>query len=108
MHPLSLAFDKLLEGLARIILSIEHAADPQTGFYNVSTTQPYVLDYKGRKHVFLWSTAATLMLSFDDLGSITITPGVWYNISFDQGMRIFGNNTTTTTLYIKCTDEPIP
>ncbi len=48
----------------------------------LSSTRPYIIDYKERKHVYIWLPSSSLALSF------AITSG-------------------TTPMYIKCTDEVI-
>ena len=74
----------------------------------ISASQAYVVDYKNRKHVYIWSPT-TIQLSVEDFGTGTIQPQVWLNIGVPQGTRITAPSVTGTTTYIKvrCTNELI-
>ena len=74
-----------------------------------SSTKPYIIDYKERKHVYIWLPSSALALSFEDYGSGTVQAQVWTNLGLPEGIRVFATAQTsgTTPLYVKCTDEVI-
>jgi len=75
----------------------------------LSSTRPYIIDYKERKHVYIWLPSSSLALSFEDYGTGTIQAQVWINLGLPEGIRVFATAITsgTTPMYIKCTDEVI-
>jgi hypothetical protein len=74
----------------------------------VSTVRPLVIDFKDRKHLFIWSANA-ITFSLEDLGQIAITANTWTNISFQQGMRLVpASQTTPVSVFVRATDETIP
>jgi hypothetical protein len=70
-------------------------------------TQPYVVDYKNRRHIFVYNySTTTVVLTSNDGKVINLPPQVWSNLGFQQGTSL--STTATTLLEIKCTDEVIP
>jgi hypothetical protein len=81
---------------------------PLNAMYMISATTPYVLDYKERKHVFLYS-ANTLTLTLEDLGDITVPQNTWLNMGFETGLRVFASGQSANVpIFIKATDEGTP
>ena len=70
----------------------------------ISATMPYVIDYKNRYFVTIF-TPNNLTLSLEDWGSISIPAGSWADISFPAGTRVFATNQTSTVpILVRCTD----
>ena len=81
---------------------------PLDSLIMISSTQPYIIDYRTRKHIFLW-TATTLTLLLEDLGQVGATQYTWTNIGFSTGMKIYASGVTNpTAVFIRCTDETVP
>jgi hypothetical protein len=72
----------------------------------ISAVTPIVLDYRERKHIFIYSANA-LTLSLEDMGSLALSANTWTDISFRPGLYIFapGQGTTTAYVAVKQTDE---
>lgn len=67
-------------------------------------TQPYVVAYHGRKHVFVFNTNSTAVNLVSSLGfTIPLPPQAWTPIGHREGSAF--NCTSTTVINIKCTDE---
>lgn len=85
------------------------AIDLPTTF--ISSTQFWTIDYKERKHVFIWLPVSAT-LSFEDWGSGTVQAQVWVNIGIPAGVRVFAPNNVQATnplqINVRCTDEVIP
>ncbi len=75
--------------------------------YLLSASQPYILDRKDRKYLYLYTTIA-LTLSIEDFGTIT-TPSVgWLDITLQQGIRIYATNQTNPVpVLVRATDNQI-
>ena len=57
----------------------------------ISATVPIIVDYRDRKHVYLF-TQNTLTLTLEDMGTLAVTAGTWADISFRPGMNIFAQS----------------
>lgn len=69
-------------------------------------TQPYVVDYKGRKHIFIFNTNTTAVNLVSTEGfTIPLPPQAWSPIGHREGSRF--NCTTLIPINIKCTDEVV-
>ena len=105
---------QILEQIAALETAItklqKEPLTPEDQMYMVSVTHPYYLDYKERKHIYLWvPSASALTLSFEDYGTGAVPAQVWVNIGFPQGLQVLApNNATNTPIFIRCTDEAIP
>jgi hypothetical protein len=74
----------------------------------ISTTQPYVVDFKNRKHLFVWSANALTIL-LEDLGTLAVAANTWTNIGYQEGMRLVPQSQPTTVpIFVRATDETIP
>ena len=75
----------------------------------VSAALEWPLDYKERKHVFLWLDTTTT-LSFGDYGSGSVQQQVWTNLGMKPGTVINAPNAgaTPVLLNLRFTDEIIP
>jgi hypothetical protein len=75
--------------------------------YSICDTQGFYLDYKDRKHLYLFSANA-LTLNLQDIGTLSVSANTWTDISFRQGLRLFTSGTTNPVLvYVRATDETI-
>lgn len=74
----------------------------------ISTTQPYVVDFKNRKHIFVWSANA-LTFTIEDIGQIAVSANTWTNIGYQEGMRLVPQTTPNpVAIFVRATDESIP
>jgi hypothetical protein len=95
--------EKLLQQIAD---SVERREDIDASIL-ISATQPYILDYKKRKHIFCYS-ANSLTLTLEDIGTIAIPANEWTEISFVAGMKITAQSQATPVLLlVRCTDQII-
>lgn len=94
--------DKLTVLVANVLVQREPIDFP----IQLSTSMPWNVDYKNRKHLFLWSPIA-LTLTAEDYGNVNILANTWHQIDFTPGARIFSNQPTLTYAYVKATDEYI-
>ncbi len=80
--------------------------DPWTAM--ISDTQGAILDYRGCRHLFVWSsTILTILLN--DLGQISIPQFSWVNLPFREGQKLFtSGQSTPVQLWFRATDEVIP
>lgn len=70
-------------------------------------TQPFVLDYKNRGHIFVYNySTASVTLASNDGKTVILPPQVWSNMGFNQGTSF--NTTATSLIEVKCTNEVIP
>lgn len=98
----------ILEQLNYITKTLTEKRDPIDQTIMASNTQPWVVDYRNRKHIFIWfPTAQTIQ--FDDYGTGPVQAQVWMNIGMPQGTRMFITSATGLTEFmVRCTDETIP
>lgn len=81
------------EETEKILRSIEGVVNSGAinTLYNISTSQPLIVDYKERKHLFLFSHD-TVNLTLEDMGTLYIPAGVWVQFDFPTGMRVTPSN----------------
>ena len=71
----------------------------------ISTTQPLIVDYKERRHLFLWSPN-NLTLTVEDIGTLTVTSNTWYNIGYPPGFRLTPvSQSSLVPVFLRATDE---
>lgn len=77
--------------------------------YNISNVKGFMLDYRNRKHVYVWTAAMGLSLNLGALGTLALTQYTWTLIDFQEGFEIFATSgtTTDTAVFVRCTDEVI-
>ncbi len=99
-----------LKQIERLLLSLARQ-EPIDRMVAISSTQPYVINYQERKHVYLWLPSSSLQLSFEDYGTGTVSAQIWVNLGMPQGIRVYAPTITapgvTTPIYVRCTDEVI-
>ncbi|SRR5579885_1273365 len=75
----------------------------------ISDYQGWPMDYKGYKHVFMWSPQA-INLNLGDYGTGPIQPQIWVNLGIKTGIKIFtsGQGAAAIPVMLRFTDEIIP
>lgn len=92
---------QVLDGLHSINASLKALIVGRDPFYQtvaISTTVPIDLDYRDRKHFFIFSQNA-LILTLEDLGTLPLSAGAWTNLNFAPGTRIFAQ-AQATVVYV--------
>src|SRR5260370_42648228 len=74
---------KLLDALKLLV-----PRDPVGQTYLVSDTQGFYLDYKNRKHLYVFTPTA-MTFNLNDIGNVDIPAKIFTEMSFRQRMRIF-------------------
>lgn len=71
--------------------------------------QPYIVNYKNRRHIFIYNPAATPLTLKDGTGEWTIALAAtsWNNVSIPNGTQLTASS-GPATIKVKCTDEVIP
>lgn len=79
----------------------------QTNAQSQLLTQPWVVDYKNRKHLFatIGASAPVVFLTPDGF-QMTLNPGAWTSVGFDSGTVLVPNTATVNAnVLTKATDE---
>lgn len=97
-----------LDALARIERATKKRT-PDDQSIMVSDTQPWKLDYKGYRHVFMWLPAIALTMDFGEYGSGPVGIQQWFNLGMKPGydVKTIGQ-ATPTKIILRFTDESIP
>ncbi len=75
--------------------------------YAVSQSRGFFLDYKERKHLYIFSHLS-LTLAIGTIGSLTVPANTWTDISFPPNLQVFAVGQATATLVlVRATDETI-
>ncbi len=97
-----------LRELRDIWRRLEERMEPLDKIASISSTYPITVDYRGRRHLYIFSPVA-LALQVDSIGTIPIFPGFWTDISFQAGMRLYAQNLANpANVQLRATDEYIP
>ena len=97
-----------MEDLLQQIIRNTQQKPPLDQTYQISAFAAYRVDYRERKHIYLWlPTAQTL--SIEEYGSGLVAAQQWINIGIRAGSYIFAPNVTsgTITMIVRCTDEQV-
>lgn len=98
--------EKIIDELKYLTAFFSEARDPIDFPIQLSSTMPWNVDYRNRKHLFIYSPVQ-LILSLEDYGTSTLFANTWHTLDFPPGMRIFATNQTNPVYaFIKATDEP--
>ncbi len=74
----------------------------------ISAVKPWYVDYRERKHVFIW-LPVTQTLSFEEFGSGTVQAQIWINLGMPKGIKMLApNSSTLIDVMIRCCDEELP
>ncbi len=97
-----------LQKLLETQISGGHNALPQAETYVIGATQSnWYYDYKGRKHVYLFSANA-ITLNLNDLGTLAISANTWTDVTgLRPGMQIFRTTGAAVSVWVICTNETI-
>ncbi len=97
-----------LQRLLETQISGGHNALPQAETYVIGATQSnWYYDYKGRKHVYLFSANA-ITLNLNDLGTLAISANTWTDVTgLRPGMQIFRTTGAAVSVWVICTNETI-
>ncbi len=99
---------EIVENLLRSIDESTEKRDPIDATYQISSSQPLIVEYKERRHLFIWSANA-LTLTLEDVGSLSVSANTWTNIGYTEGMRLTPvNQVSTMPVFVRATDETIP
>lgn len=75
--------------------------------YMVSDTQGFILDYKDRKHLYIYSVNA-IVIDLKSLGTLSVTAKTWTSFDYEEGFSVFTSGTTNpVSVLIRATDEVI-
>ncbi len=80
---------------------------PLDAIYQISSTQPLIVEYKERRHLFIWSANA-LTLTLEDIGTLSVSANTWTNIGYTEGMRLTPASNTIVAVFVRATDESVP
>jgi hypothetical protein len=73
----------------------------------LSSTQPWLLDYKHRRYVYGYSSVA-LTLTVEDIGTVSVAANSWTNLGFQENMRIYASGQAgTVAIFVRCTNNSI-
>lgn len=93
------------EYIEAVISSIERARDPEFDEYQLGQ-QPYVVNYKNRKHIFLFNpTVTAITLTSNDGISFVLPAQQWVNLGLRPSTPL---SASSGRILIKCTDEAVP
>lgn len=70
----------------------------------ISSTVPYIINYRERLKVYLYSPIA-MTLTVEDFGAISVPGSTWIDISFQQGVRLVSNLTAQNLILVRCSDN---
>ena len=98
-----------LERIEKCLWTLIKGRSPMTYIYNVSASKSFVLDYKDRKHIYIWTAASGLSLNMQALGTLTIPQYAWTLFDFIQGQEVNATSgiVNDVTVLVRCTDELI-
>lgn len=106
------ALTRAVQELRTLVEAMKEARTPIDTPYLISSVNPYVIDYKNRKHLFIYSPVA-LTLTIEDYTTTTgfsLAAMTWHTLDFQPGTRVYATNIAAASpvyMYIKATDEPI-
>ena len=95
-----------LKQIERLLLSV--ATLPfEDMTVSISSTQPYLLDYRNRQYLYILSPVS-LRLSVEDIANITIEANTWTELCYQEGQRILApDNTTALQFLVRATNSPL-
>lgn len=106
--------EKLEKELADIKELIVHAqkraCDPLTDSLLLTDTRDWQVDYRERKHIYLWSPTG-VGLSIEDLGTFNLPAEEWTLFDMQPGTRVLAPAYTSSApvfIFARYTDELLP
>ncbi len=79
--------------------------------FNISSVQPYVVNYRDRYHVYLWIPTVSQTLSFEEYGTGTVQAQIWNNLAVEPNTKVYAPNVAIgsfITIKIRCSDSETP
>lgn len=74
----------------------------------INDNQPWVVDYAGYRHIFMWLPSA-LTLIMGEYGSGPVQAQVWINLGLRPGTKITtSGQTSAVPIILRYTDEVVP
>ena len=94
-----------LQQIERLLLAQTTHPDEEDQSVLISSVNPYMVDYKGHKHVYLLSQVTAVLVS-EDLVALTALANTWTDISLQQGSRLTyaDGGTTGAKFTVRATD----
>ncbi len=75
----------------------------------ICDTQPWKLDYRGYRHVFMWLPTIALTMDFGEYGTGPVGMQQWFNLGMRAGYDIKTvGQTAPTKIILRFTDEVTP
>ena len=107
MEDTSIIYQEIYD-LHQLVRERMISREPEDFTVQLSSTMHWNVNYKNRKHIFMWS-GTQIILACEDYGSFTIPASTWTNLAMPEGMRITVP-AASTPIYaqIRATDEVIP
>ena len=97
-----------MDALHRIERLLTHRA-PQDTTVMISDTQPWKVDTRGYKHLFMWIPGASLTMNFGEYGSGPVQSQAWVNIGMHGGYDIVTvGQSSPVPIKLRFTNEVIP
>lgn len=71
--------------------------------------QPYIVNYKNRRHIFIYNPSSTALTLTDGTGEwkTSLPAYTWSNVSYQNGVQLTAS-ASPATIKVKCTDEIVP
>lgn len=66
--------------------------------FQISSTNPYVVDYKERLHLY-GRSSVPLLFALEDIGHLSVPANTWVMLPYLQGMRLTPIQQTSTILF---------
>ncbi len=94
--------EEILQGIAQSLQDIHRLLMIKPTIYEdetvfISTTKPWILDYKGYHYVYVFSSS-TFRLVAEDLGGIHVIANVWTPVNLQEGLKLTVANNSYTFL----------
>jgi hypothetical protein len=103
-HRQNIAALKRIETLLETLIKGRPAIDRNE---NISNTQGFVLDYKDRKRLYIFSSIA-IVLDLKALGTYAVAANTWTPINFEEGFKLFTVGTTNlVAVVVRATDDMV-
>lgn len=74
------------------------------------SVMPYIVNYRNRRHIFIYNTEVTAVTLSDNAGEWTLTlqPQTWTFLGAPQGTQLKATTGTGVVIRVLCTDEILP
>src|SRR6266849_1615001 len=95
--------------LLRKLVALQESPAPIDQYYAVSATKGFFLDFKGRRHLYLFTPTAITLLLPDTGGTLAVAANTWTEISHRPGLQLFTSSAQTADVQVlvRASDETI-